>query len=355
MNRALAFSLVAAALVGGCAQSWNRVETEHVTLYTSTDVLYKETLRQLENAHASLSSSFFRGKDVGKVEVLFLDDPEFIGYFGNFRNGAALAAVPGDGEIGKKGLLVLRPHAATLQAVSQETTLGEVPSAGPGAALNRAGLAAKEMMTHLFVERAMPQAPLWFHEGFAAYVRTSEIRSDGQRTFACFGYPQPPESLLPVSSLWDVDFNDYAAPERRGWFQSTGYLLIDYIMHADGGAHRQMMMPIVEGVSSGQPSAEVVQAAFGGAAPEAIDEILGLHKQAFDQMMSTQNQVRGNCPYGVIVANERRPDERAPRISPVEPAKMEALFRALDALPARDEYPPYYPPAVIAKVKVPKA
>lgn len=355
MRKMFSLFVLAAAVFGGCAttEGWNKVQSKNFNLYTDTEEHYKETLRQLENAYAGLSSTFFRDKDVGKVDVLFLDDSEFVDYFGNFRRGAALSKVPGESPIGKAGLLVLRPHVFDPSLGKAGEMESNSPTAGEGAMGNRGALAAKEMLTHVFIDRVMPQAPLWFHEGFAAYVRTSELRGDGQKTFACFGYQQKTEGLLPVSSLWNIGFHEYATPERRGFFPSTGYTMIDYIMHADDNKNRGMMGPMVNALASGAPSAESVKAAFGGADDATIDNLLGNHKQLIEQQIDSNAQVRGLCPFGVVVPPSLVPEEAAPKIEPVPPETMAALFHALKALPARDEYPPYYPPAIVDKVTVP--
>lgn len=356
MNRAFAVAAWLVVSAGGCASvnSWNQVQTKNFTVYTSTDEHYQETLRQLENAHASLSASFFKGKQIGNVEVLFLEDADFITYFGNFRKGAALASVPGDGKIGKQGLLVLRPHVQSINpSVTADGNVASTFAAGTGAMGNAAGMAAKEMLTHLFIERAMPKVPLWFHEGFSAYVSTSDVRGGNGQTFACFGFPLTGEVMIPVANMWDGTFEQYAKAEYRGWFQATAMTLVDYVMHADGNAHRGAMGPLVNGLAEGQPSADVAKAALGGASNEQIDSFLRVHRQNISQVIASNAQVRGQCPFGVVIPKDLAPDEAPPKITAAPPADIEALLRALTALPAKDEYPPYYPPEVLAKVKVP--
>jgi hypothetical protein len=357
MKMTFALSVFVGVLASGCAsglEGWRQVETRNITLYTNTDVQYKETLRQLENSYSSLSASFFKGKDIGKVEVLFMDDTDFIGYFGNFRKGAALASVPGDGVIGKNGLLVLRPHSQDLNpSVGADGVAAKNFDAGTGALNNAAGTSAKEMLTHLFILRAMPKVPLWFHEGFSAYVSTSEVRAGNGQTFGCFGFPLTGQVMMPVASIWDTGFEQYAKPEYRGWFQSTAMTLVDFVMHADNNKHRAAMGQMVNDLASGMPSSSVVSAAFDGANEKAIDELLQVHRQNVSQIVASAAPVRGQCPFGVVIPSVLAPDESVPKITSRSAADMEALFRALSAFPAKDEYPPYYPPEVVAKVKVP--
>lgn len=398
MKKALA--VLVGLCTSGCAvDGWNQVQSKNITLYTNTDSQYKETLRQLENGYASLSASFFKGKEIGRVEVLFLDDTDFIGYFGNFRKGAALASVPGGGAIGKNGLLVLRPHSqSTNPSVGTDGVAASTFAAGTGATNNAAGTSAKEMLTHLFVQRSMPNVPLWFHEGFAAYVSSSEVRGGNGQSFGCFGFPVAGQVMMPVTSLWDATFVDYAKPDYRGWFQATSMTLIDFIMHADDNKHRGAMGQMVNDLAAGKPSADVVAAAFNGASVQDIDEKLQVHRQNVAQAVASaadvvegggngasaedaagfngarsedndeklqvrrQNEaqavgrtapIRGQCPFGVVIPPGMEPDEAPPKISPQPKADMEALFAALESLPSKDEYPPYFPADIIAKVKVP--
>lgn len=356
----LSLPLIAALVVGafasGCAttEGWNNVQTKNFNLYTNTQEHHKETLRQLENAYAALAASFFREKNVGKVDVLFLDDAEFVDYMGNFRRGGALSRVPGEGSIGKNGLLILRPHVLrSLDDGEGKGELGFQGTSGGGAMGNRAALAAKEMLTHIFIDRVMPKAPLWFHEGFAKYVSTAEIRSDGQRTLGCFGYPQKTEALMPISGIWDITFDQYAQPDKRGFFPAAGYTLIDFIMHAENNKYRPLIGPLVNGLASGESSAALVGNAFSNMDGGALDNLLGSHKQLIEQQIDSNAQVRGLCPFGVVVPESLVPSDTPVAITPVPPQEIAALLHALKALPAKDEYPPYYPAAVIDKVKVP--
>jgi hypothetical protein len=354
--KAFAVSFFVGLLASGCASmdGWNQVETKNFTLFTNTDSQYKESLRQLENTYASLSASFFKGKDIGKVEVLFMDDTDFIEYFGNFRKGAVLSSVPGNGAIGKNGLLVLRPHSQSLNpSVGADGVAASTFSAGTGTMNNAAGTSAKEMLTHLFIQRAMPSVPLWFHEGFSSYVSSSEVRAGNGQTFGCFGFPVTGQVLMPVSSIWDTSFDQYSKPEYRGWFQATALMLIDFVMHADNNKHRSAMGSMVNDLAAGKSSSVVVSAAFDGASEKTIDGLLQIHRQNVSQLVSSNSPVRGQCPFGVLIAPELAPDESPPKISPRAAADMEALFHSLSALPGKDEYPPYYSPDVIAKVKVP--
>ena len=357
MKNAFGFCLLMGICASGCAglDGWKQVQTRNITLYSNT-TQYQETLRQLENVYAGLSASFFKGKEIGRVDVLFLDDTDFISYFGNFRKGAALPMVPGEGNIGKTGLLVLRPHAqATNPSVATDGTAASTFNAGTGAQNNAAGTSAKEMLTHIFIQRAMPQVPLWFHEGFAAYVSTSEVRGGNGQSFGCFGFPLAAQGMMSVASLHNATFDQYAKTDHRAWFQGTAMTLIDFVMHGDENKHRGAMGPMVNGLAAGKPSEEVVAAAFDGADAKAIDEKLQVHRQNVSQVVTSGAPVRGQCPFGVMIPPGASPDESAPKVSDVPAATMEILFRALSALPAKDEYPPYYPPELIAKVKVPAA
>jgi hypothetical protein len=341
-----ALAMLSAVSVG-CAtgEGWNAIKTKNFTVYTNTTDHYKDTLRQLENVHAALASSFFRGdQEMGNIDVLFVDDVEFRGLMGEFRQGAAVAKVPGDGKIGKDGLLILRPH------VNRETDVS-VAQGDPTA--NLAGRAAAEMLSHIFIQRRIPSAPLWFHEGFSAYATGVQLRAKDNQNIACFGYLRGVEALLPLKDVWDMSFEGYADGNARGWFQSTAFVLMDYIMHGENNVHREKLGPFVNGIAAGEQGSALVSAAFPAIAPEAFEKSLATHREMIKQGLSTRAETRGQCPFGFVIPADKTPvDPSTAQSTPVPPAEITALLKAIEALPMRTEYPPYYPPEVVEKVKV---
>lgn len=365
-------ALVSLVFVAGCSgavDNYKVVRTPTINLYTNMSIgRYGSTLESLQYSHAALSSVFFKNTEIGPVDVLFLDDPDFQALMGNFRKGAAIASVPGGGaetKIGSNGLLILHPF--TLASMeSHEVELGGGPEASnvdgsrTGIAThapqaNPSRIVGTEMLAHIFVRRALPKAPLWFHEGFSTYVSNLEIREDAGsgQTFICYGYVQPIDGYLGLSKLWDMTFAGYIEPAARNWFRSSSEVFIDFIIHGENNAHRAALMPMVAGLANGTPSPQLVKEVFA-MDPTDLDERVKVHREVIKSGLATATNARGQCPFGFLLPPDKKPGDDFPVVGDVPPAEMEALFRALHALPSREEFPPYYPAEVIAPVNVPE-
>src|SRR5262245_22042165 len=172
MHRTIVVAAFAATVSLGCAHGnlnspagWTAIESKHFTVYAPDTNFYAPTLVSLEYSYASVGSSFFfKNTDVGKVDVLFLDDEEFVALMGARRHAAVLEKVPGDGKIAQRGLIITKAD----------------PDGHYGA----------HMLAHLYLRKLVPAAPLWFHEGFASYLGTLEYQEgEGGMRMACFGKP----------------------------------------------------------------------------------------------------------------------------------------------------------------------
>jgi len=347
-------------LGAGCAtyEGWSTVKTEHFTLYTAGASNHEDVIRALENGYSGFAATpFFKGAaaSLGKVDVLFMDDPDFMDLMGQRRSGAAIAKVPGDGKIGKDGLLVLRPY--TLHDMHTDLTLDSDLKTTGDAESNAGGRAALEMLAHLFILKAFPKAPLWFHEGFAAYLSTMELRSDASgQVLSCMGFVRSSDAYLGLSKMWELSFNQVATPAVRGFFRATAYTFIDFVLHGDSDAHRSKMGALLAGIASGDESESVIKHAFEGTPLDALDAAVKSHRNNMAAVMTTKAKARDLCPLGVVVPPELKPaDVNSPTTSKANPEDVEAVFRALGALPALDESPQYFPPDVTAAVRVPAA
>jgi hypothetical protein len=354
---ALGFCLT---LASGCAtyEGWSAVKTEHFTLYTAGISNHQDVIRALENGYSGFAASpFFKSSaaSVGKIDVLFMDDQDFLDLMGQRRSGAAIAKVPGDGKIGKDGLLVLHPF--TLNEMTTDLTLDSDLKATGDADANPGGRAALEMLAHLFIVKAFPKAPLWFHEGFSAYLSTMELRSDDKgQVLSCMGFVRSSDAYLGLSKMWELSFSQVATAEVRGFFRATAYTFIDYILHGDNDAHRGKMGALLGGVASGDDSQSVIKAVFDGTPLDAIDTAVKSHRNNMAAVLTTKTKARSQCPMGVLVPPELKPaDVITPISTEANPTDIEAVFRALGALPALDEFPPYFPLEVTAAVRVPPA
>jgi hypothetical protein len=333
MNRAaiLTITVTAALAIGGCAStglgspdSWHVVKSKRFTMYTSTTMSHSETLNGLEYHYASLSSSFFK-KDIGTVEVLFLENEDFTGMFGTRRSHVVLHRVPGKAKIGQGGLLVVRP-------------------------MHNNDNASAEALTHVFIDRVLPGAPLWFHEGFSTYARMAEYKEGEGKRFACFGTPGPSDThFIPLDKLFAIGWDEYDGDEARTWYKNTSRMLIDFAMHADGGKHQPAMGAIVEGILAHKDAGQIMKTAFPGQDLKQLSERVAAHGLDVHNQPST---LRGICPIAFPIPDDKTADIGDKPLSPADGADIREVAAALRLLPRREDgYPAWYPEEVIAQAE----
>ncbi len=322
------------ALSSGCAatglnstEGWKAVQSKHITLYTNTSQLYSTAMRTLENSNAAMASSFFfNDVNVGQIEVLFLEEDDFAGLMGYKRSSVALAKVPGNGKIGQKGLLIVKND--------------------PG------GDSHAEALAHLYLHTLMPKAPLWFHDGFAAYSRSAELRKGDGQSVACFGNIGGGEdTLIPLKDLFSLSW-DAVDEGPRAWYKYTARTLFDYLVHGENGENGKKIGVVAQGVLDGKPGADILAEVFPGVPPDAVNEKVKGHASttAFSQQGPTK--ARGLCPVPFVVPAEKAPDQGERQTAPVDAADMQALIDALNKLPRRDDgVPAWYPPDIIARAE----
>ena len=331
MNRAANLVVSMALLVAGCASTglnspdaWHVVKSKRFTMYTSTTLSHSETLNGLEYHYASLSSSFFT-KDIGNVDVLFLENDDFTDILGIRRSYVVLPRVPGGGKIGKEGLLIVRP----LHGVGDNTSA--------------------EALTHVFIDRVLPTAPLWFHEGLSAYARMAEYKEGGGKRFACFGTPGFSEtSFIPLDKVFAMSWDEYDGDEARSWYKNTVRMLIDFSMHAEGGKHRPAMGTMVEGFLAGQKTDQIIKAAFPAMNVKQLSERVTEHGTDVINQPST---IRGVCPIGFPIPEEKAADIGDHPLVAADPADIKAVAAAIRKLPRTDGYPGWYPLEMIDRAE----
>jgi hypothetical protein len=331
MNRAALLLLSTVLLGAGCASTglnapdgWHVVKSKRFTMYTATTLSHAETLNGLEYHYASLSSSFFT-KDIGSVDVLFLENSDFTDVFGTRRDFVALHRVPGGGKIGKEGLLVVRP-------------------------MHDRDNSSAEALTHVFIDRVLPTSPLWFHEGFSAYARKAAYKEGDGKRFACFGTPGAIDShFMPLDKVFSMNWDEYDGDEARSWYKNTAGMLIDFAMHGEGGSHQKAMGVIVEGILSGQDTGKIIKDAFPSMDGKKLSE------RIIDHGMDVLNQpasVRGLCPIAFPVQPNKVPDIGDHALEAADVNDMRAIIAAIKTLPRRDDgYPSWYPEDVIARAE----
>jgi len=323
----------ALALAVGCAhggignpEGWSLMQSQHFNVYVGAPRHATTALAGLEYSYASLSSSFFRGVELPKVDVMFLEEDDFNDLLGFRRNELVLSKLPSSAtSVGASGLIVLK----------------DVQTDQSGT----------EALTHLFIEKKFPHAPLWFHEGFASYARTVEFRQGDGKRAACFGVPKGgTDTLLPLEKVAGMSWDDYDGDEARSWFKYTGRTLIDYILHGDQGHNMEKITPFVAAVAAGQGLQGAVTAAFPGQSLQAMDKKLGEHSADVGYQQQNESKVRGLCPLPFTIPEDKAPDQGERKMSAAPPADIKAVLDALKKLPRLDGYPAWYPPDVTAKV-----
>jgi hypothetical protein len=299
---------------GGCTGGWRQLRTKHITAYTDRPVFYGETIQQLEYSYAALAT-FFPKAEVGTVEVLLMDGAAFLQEFGADRPGLALPGLPGAARIGRRNLVVMSQGVDTSYSMS--------------------------LLTHVFLYQAVPNAPLWLHQSLSRYLSNALVKAGQGRWQACFGLPPALESRfyqIPLARFFTVTWDQYAEA-GPSFMSGTGRALMDYIFHADGGAHLQKIPAIFSAASRGVTGAEIMAATFPGVSLQQLDErISSFHGS------QTEQRARGMlCPLPIPIPADRVPDESSPSESPVPPAEIENLIAALKKLPHGEGLPVWYP------------
>jgi hypothetical protein len=173
-----------------------------------------------------------------------------------------------------------------------------------------------------------------------------QVQAGGGRWRACFGFPGPhdePYTKLPLAKFFSVTWQEYpnANPD---YYLATGWLLMDFIFHGDGGAYFAQLPSIFEAVSQGISGPAIMAATFPNSTLDQLDE------QIADVRGTGRAQLRHHnaCPLAVPIAPSRLPDVGEPREEPVDPQEIERVRRALDKLPHGARFPSWYLPAILA-------
>jgi hypothetical protein len=330
MNRVAISLVLATALAAGCGSTglnspdgWHVVKTKRFTMYTPTTLSHSELLNGLEYHYASVGSSFFR-KDIGNIDVMFIEDTDFTDVFGTRRSHLVLHRVPGNGKIGKNGLIVLKGV--------------------------QGDLGAAEAITHVYIDRVLPTAPLWFHEGFASYGRTAEYKEGDGRRVACFGAPVTSDTrFIPLDKVFSMSWDEYDGGEARSWYKNTARMLIDFSMHGENGKRRGAMGVMVDGFVAGQDTPTIIKAAYPDMDVKKLSERVIAHGT---DVIALPNNARGLCPIGFPIPPEKTADVGDHGLEAADPADIRAVIAALQTLPLRqDGYPSWYPEEAIVRAE----
>jgi hypothetical protein len=365
----LFFAFALSALGAGCAhtglnspEGWNTVKSKHVTMYSPTSQTQEETMMSLEYAYASLRSSFFRNVDITPIEVLFLEEDDFLSLMGARRDGVALAKVPGSGPLGQRGLLILK---TVTRRQSTATAGPDEISRRPDTNLRRledmtefddalgqrGGGIEAEALSHLFINKMMPAAPLWFHEGFAAWARLIQFQEGGGQRVACFGRVLGgQQQYVPLKELFTTTWEHYNEGDSRAWFKHSARTLIDYFFFADGGKYREQIGGMLEQMAGGNTGPEIVLGAFPGESMDTLQVKVTALARESARSADANMMPRGQCPLAFPVPDDKAPDRGERQTEALDANALKTMIEGIRKLPARDEgYPVWYPMEIIKK------
>ncbi len=301
---------------------WRVARTKHFAMYTDTRYIYGRTLEPLEIAYAALASSLFKNTPIAPVEVLFLEHDKFVGMLGHYRagssHGVAVVKLPGEGNIGDKGLIIVHEGA-------------------------RIGTAA-HMLAHMFLSRMAPLAPLWVHEAYATYVETIQLR--GSRgsgpAVACLGHLGAGEPTIPLDDLFTWSWGHFDQSKATEWYQTTGSLLIDYFLRGEDGSLRERFALLMARLAKGQDTKSVLAELFPDLPVPVIERRMKEHRK------DSEMRPRGLCPLEFPVAADDMADMGDAKESPVPKPDIETLFLRARLLPRRAGYVDFFPRRVLS-------
>ncbi len=349
MRRAMIMMALTGTLTSGCvaglsnAEGWHHIESKHFNMYSSETHLYPQTLLSLEYAYASLSSSFiFQNVDLGKVDVLFLEDGDFTELLGVRRRGVVLPSAPGGGKIGHDGLLVVKAD-----------TSGGAGSAGSLEMDSVSSLQANstQLMAHLYIHKILPGAPLWFHEGFAAYADGAAYKEGGGKRVACFGDPPgSSDSYTPLGEMFSATWAEYDE-KYKSWYRHTAETFIDFIIHGEGDKFRPLTVQMMDGIAAGTDSTTIAKTMFPALSLDQLNARVIEHGQGTKHAGAGGKKARGMCPIGFPIPDDKAADRSEGKVSDAAGADIGPLIAGLKTLPSREGYPMWYPVDVLAKIK----
>jgi hypothetical protein len=210
-----------------------------------------------------------------------------------------------------------------------------------------------EALNHMIIHRTMPSAPLWFRDGFSAYVRLGSTgRTEDKRTVACYGFAGASDwTFIPLPKVLAMKWEETNGVEARSWYKQTARMLIDFTLHAEDGKRAPALAALVGGFLEGKEISRVIADAF----PDLSLDELGRRVASHSSLVTGGGgaNARGLCPLQFEVPAEKEPDLASERkLEPVPPEEMKPLLEGLLRLPLREDgYPVWYPPEAIDKAR----
>jgi hypothetical protein len=277
-------------------EGWQRHETAHFNLYAGNHHdAWRGPLENLERAHAALTSSYLKSEATSRIDVIFIEEAEFEARIAPATMGVALEALPA-GPIGADGLLLVSSHV-------------------------RSGALARHL-----VAKTMPDAPCWFQEGLAEFLRSTKYLADGGAARACVGQPlasgvqhfgssktlvstrvqtsawvNRPHGFVPLPELFALtrEPGDEGVPHS---IVNTGRAIIDFLHFGDGGRYRAAAGALMAKVQAGAHAGPMLSALLPGAGPDELLARIRAHDAEVQASLSSQTRPRGECPIAFPIA-----------------------------------------------------
>ena len=262
--------LVLVAALGGCAhrgppRGWAVSRSQHVKVYTDAWIEHEYMQEWLELSHSAYQA-LFPNVRTGTVDAVWLkNEPgsslKFYSPMDDPAAGWTLETMPSGGKIGREGLIVLERR-EELVASGASFSMRSIRDEG----------LAKSQMAHLFIMKAVPQAPLWLQMGLARYMSRFRIHYKGDFALACFGsavFDEPIRSegrsgrrvIIPYDELTTTDWYGYDR-KKRYWYEYTSYALVHYLIHGEKGFHRSRFPLFLRALGEGKSTDDALALAY---------------------------------------------------------------------------------------------
>jgi hypothetical protein len=339
MKRAQVMAGLALVVVmGGCGRfikapqtntsGWAVSRTQHVKVYTDAWIEHEHMQEWLELSHSAYQA-LFPNVRTGTVDAVWLkNQPGGVRFYSPLddpASGWTLETMPSGGQIGREGLIVLERREEMVRS-GDTFAVRSVRDEG----------LAKSQMAHLFIMKAVPQAPLWLQMGLARYMSRFRIHYKGDYAIACFGsvvFDEPIFSgggrsgrrvIIPYGELTSTDWYVYDR-KRRYWYEYTAYAFIHYLIHGERGFHRQRFPLLLKALAEGKNTDDALALAYPHILPGEWDDRIEAYthpKQGPARIAENPYIQQGMC----LKVPPVRLAEAKPKRSPADQSEVDLML-----------------------------
>lgn len=314
-------AVLAVSAIAGCThlpwkphRGWRSWKAADVTVHTDTISQYEPALEWMQTGFTVYKETFFKGYQIPPVQAVYISsdsESPFLNNAGTNKSALTLARWPWAEARGGRTLVIVGYSEWQWMYYHQ--------------------------VAHHFIEAAVPNAPLWFHEGLARYL-TRIYQVPGQPQQVCFGRDPPGVTTrvtLPLKDLLNATYREYNESSAP-WIGPLAQAFIDFLLHGGGGRLRPGFPDLMRALAAGKNGEAALASVY------AID--FGQLETAFHQHVRSARPPGLVCPLGFTVAalTSARPE---PTRTPLEEADVRALFESLDKVPDRNGYADFIPAA----------